>query len=222
MSGQTDRYFADPRPDVLGVFDPAGMRILDVGCGEGNLGRDLLLRGAREVVGIEINESAARRASAVLDHVHIASVNDVDLRDQQFDAVVFADVLEHLADPETTLKQVLRSLMPGGKVLISVPNNRFYVALWRLAIDRWEYADRGIYDRTHLRLFTRSSLLALLQRADLRVLSMTRRYRLVEDQRGIGRVGVTLTKLATRVMPRLPARDLFVYQYLVVAERHSD
>jgi 2-polyprenyl-3-methyl-5-hydroxy-6-metoxy-1,4-benzoquinol methylase len=152
---------------------PTGGRVLDVGCGSGLLGLRLR-RQSNTVWGIDaaqgIAELAARRLDRfvladIANHRHVAEL----LGEERFEAIVFADILEHLPDPVATLRSYLRFLAPGGRVLISVPN----VAVWNirlgLLLGRFKYTATGTLDRTHLRFFTRANLHRALSEADLQV-----------------------------------------------------
>ena len=220
MSGGWE-YYEDPRPDVQALVDPRGLRCLDVGCGGGALGGALKAAGAAYVAGVEYDAAAAARARERLDVVVEGSVLDAELpfAAGEFDVVVFADVLEHLPDPDAALRRCLPLLAGGGRVVVSVPNMRFWLMLWRLAADRWEYADHGIRDRTHLRIFTRRSLLAMLEGHGLVVERVERNQRLFDDQSEIGRAGALATRAAVATLGRWPFRDLLAYQYVVVARR---
>jgi hypothetical protein len=91
----------------------------------------------------------------------------------RFDAIIFADVLEHLVWPVSTLRRYLPWLKEGGSVFISLPN----VSLWSVRLahlaGRWEYEETGVLDRTHLRFFTRKSARWLLEQAKLDPVSVT-------------------------------------------------
>jgi len=108
---------------------PTARRVLDVGCGTGRLGQGLKARQSCEVVGIEQNEQAAAVARTRLDVVHVGDFERLELQfpDGHFDAVVFADVLEHLLDPVAQLARVRPWLRPGdglgngGVVVASIP-----------------------------------------------------------------------------------------------------
>lgn len=219
----TWRYYEDPRPDVQALVDPRGLRCLDVGCGDGALSSALKAAGAAHVAGIEVDAAAATRARAWLDVVVEGSVLDVDLPfgHGEFDLIVFADVLEHLPDPDAALRRCLPLLANGGRVVVSVPNMRFWLILWRLAADRWEYAEHGIRDRTHLRIFTKRSLLRMLAAHGLEVEVLTRNRRLLDDQSRIGRMGALATRAVVSSVARWPFRELLAYQYVVVARRAS-
>jgi len=89
------------------------------------------------------------------------------LRDHS--AVVCGDVLEHLADPDGTLRRLVSLQRPGSMFVVSVPNvANFWVRL-NLLCGRFDYTDRGILDRTHLRFFTRRSFMRFLSESGLNV-----------------------------------------------------
>lgn len=214
-------YYDDPRPDVQALVDPRGLRCLDVGCGGGALAGALKAAGAEHVVGVEFDAAAAARASERIDIVVEGSVLDVELPFDEgaFDLIVFADVLEHLADPDAALRRCLPLLAGGGRIIVSVPNMRFWLMLLRLAADRWEYAEHGIRDRTHLRIFTKRTLLATLSDHGLVVETLTRNQRLFDDQSQIGRAGALATRAVVTTLGRWPCRDLLAYQYVAIARR---
>ncbi len=212
-------YFADPRPDLQSLVASPGRRFLDVGCGGGALAGALKAAGAAHVAGIEVNPSAAARAREHVDVLVQGSVVDAALpfTAGEFDYLIFADVLEHLPDPSAAVRRCLPYLASDGRVVVSVPNIRFYLVLLRLIFDRWSYVDAGIRDRTHLRIFTRRSLLAMLAAEKLEVERLERNYRLLEDQSEIGRLGAVATRVASATIAPLVFRNLMAYQYVAVA-----
>jgi 2-polyprenyl-3-methyl-5-hydroxy-6-metoxy-1,4-benzoquinol methylase len=218
----TWRYYGDPRPDIAQLVDPSGKSILDVGCGEGALASSLREAGAAHIAGIELDTGAANIAGERLDHLVRGDVGAVSLpfEPEQFDYVIFADVLEHLPDPERALARTLPFLRPGGRVIVSVPNMRFFSVLLRLVFDRWSYTDAGIRDRTHLRIFTRRTLERMLRGHGLTMERLERNYRLFEDQSEIGRAGVLATRVARVTLAPL-FRDLMAFQYIAVARRSA-
>lgn len=216
-------YYDDPRPDIQALVLAAGGRFLDVGCGSGALGAALKEAGATYVAGIERYPAAAAKARGRLDDLVQGDILTAPLpfTRSEFDYIIFADVLEHVADPEAAIHRFLPYLTPMGRVVVSVPNIRFYSVLLRLIVDRWSYSDHGICDRTHLRIFTRRSLVAMLALCGLTVERLERNFRLIEDQSRIGRVGALVTRLSTMTVAPLLFRDLMAFQYLAVARRMS-
>lgn len=140
---------------------PAGATVLDVGPWTGAHGRHLIEHAQAVVDGVETDAEAAAVAAAEYREVIVGAVDDeaveARLTGRGYDTILFLDVLEHLRDPATVLKTARDWLRPGGTVLCSLPN----VAHWRvrlaLARGRFDYADAGLMDRTHLRWFTRDS-----------------------------------------------------------------
>ena len=148
---------------------PTGSRILDVGAATGMLGRTLQGKGY-VLDGLEPNPSWAETARPFYREFVAATLDgapDAFLRDH--DAVVCADVIEHLPDPEASLRRLL-GLQPDGSLLIvSVPNVANLWVRLNLLAGRFDYQERGILDRTHLRFFTRSTFVALLRGLALEV-----------------------------------------------------
>jgi len=214
-------YYADPRPDVQGLIRAPNARILDVGCGEGALCAALRAAGASYLAGVELEPKAAASARRVVDALVEGSILDCALPFSrgEFDYLVFADVLEHLPDADRALERCLPYLAPGGHVVISVPNMRFYLVLLRLIAGRWSYTDSGVRDRTHLRIFTRHSLQRMLDRHGLRIERLHRNFRLVEDQSHIGRAGALATRLVRATIAPALFPDLMAFQYVALARR---
>ncbi len=137
---------------------PGSSVALDVGCGQGSLGRAIAERG-HSVWGIEANAEAADKARGRLSQLiqeDITAVPEIrkKLGTQKFDILVFSDVLEHLPDPFSIFKSYMDFLKPGGMVLVSVPNALVWTNRLAFLFGRFEYADTGVMDRTHLRFFT--------------------------------------------------------------------
>jgi O-antigen biosynthesis protein len=160
-------YYALERADVVEELPQPVGRTLDVGCGEGNVGRALKAAGATEVWGIEPVPAAAEVARRTLDGVIAATVEDAlaELRGP-FDTICCYDVLEHLVDPEATLRELLRFAAPRGRLHVSIPNARHYTLLRDLLLrGTFGYTESGHRDTTHLRWYTRRDLETMVGRA---------------------------------------------------------
>ncbi len=149
--------------------DGHGRRALDVGAADGFLA-ELLTRQGWQVTALERDPAQAAKARGRCHEVIVADLDQAAPRLQGFfDAIVYGDVLEHLNDPLPVLVALDRALAAGGRVIVSVPNVAHLWVRLSLALGRWNYADRGILDRTHLRFFTKRSFAALLRDAGLSV-----------------------------------------------------
>jgi len=96
-------------------------------------------------------------------------VEGAQLPDGTYDAVVCADVLEHLPDPLTVLKQLVKAAKPGATFFISVPNIAHLSVRLMLLFGYFPKMERGILDRTHLQFLTRDTAAALLESAGLSI-----------------------------------------------------
>ncbi|MEX2015519.1 MAG: glycosyltransferase [Candidatus Hydrogenedentales bacterium] len=214
-------YYRSARPELMGYIPGHARRVLDVGCGGGELGRALKARGALEVVGIEVVAQAAELARRHLDDVLCMNLETTELpfSDGHFDCVVCGDVLEHLVDPAAALRKLARVVRAGGTFVISIPNVRFYQVVHMLAEGRWRYEDAGIMDRTHLRFFTRAELMELVAAAGLAVLHLAplsmipAEYLPLGDDRSITMGRVTISDVNDSEY-----EEFRTFQYLVVAE----
>jgi glycosyltransferase involved in cell wall biosynthesis/SAM-dependent methyltransferase len=192
---------------ALRTVEALGARhVLDVGCARGWLARRLRALGI-EVTAIDREEPEP----GAVDVFHRVDPFD-------FDVVLLLDVIEHLADPESFLVALRNSstaLRPGGRepqVLVSTPNVAFAMVRLNLLLGRFPYAERGILDVTHKRLFTRASLLATLRDCGYRVDRVTPVPVPFGAVLGgsIGRMLETLGGFAARLWP-----TLFAFQFLV-------
>lgn len=203
-------YYTWIRDDLLSLL-PDDINIdksLDVGCGAGNTSEYLKRKfDVRETVGIEVVPAVAAQAAARLDRVHNISVEDERLpfQENEFDLVLFADVLEHLVDPWSVLQRFVRFVKPGGYILTSLPNIQNWKILLQLFFGRWEYQDGGIMDRTHLRFFTVKSALQLVHIPGLRVVRL---------ERTMGRTLKALNVLTFGLF-----RNHFTYHIYVLAQK---
>jgi 2-polyprenyl-3-methyl-5-hydroxy-6-metoxy-1,4-benzoquinol methylase len=151
----------------------ADKRVLDVGCSSGYLARPLVERGCT-VIGIERDPSAAKAARDVCEEVLVGDVEVMALpfESDSFDVVLCGDLIEHLREPEQFLGRVHQYLRDGGRLVLSTPNVANWTIRLSLLAGRWHYTERGILDRTHVHLFTRKSLVAMLDRAGYRVVEL--------------------------------------------------
>ena len=182
---------------MLAELVPVAARVLDVGCGTGSVSRIIADTRDAKIIGIEPDScrAAAARARGLEVHEELFTPAVLQLL-EPFDVIVFADVLEHVADPGNFLQLAHRALLPGGRVIASVPN----VAHWSVRVDllrgRFDYQPTGIRDATHLRWFTAESVRRLFESSGLRVVSLRHT------------AGVTLPEYGTRRPWRWMSRDL--------------
>jgi 2-polyprenyl-3-methyl-5-hydroxy-6-metoxy-1,4-benzoquinol methylase len=171
MEEKQSLYYRNERPEMLPFIPETASVLLEVGCGSGafaaNLKKVRKEAGTPvDVWGVEMDADAAEQAARSLDKVLQGDVAAVlpELPAGHFDAVILNDVIEHVLDPESLLTSLRPLLKPGGHLVASLPNVRYFFNVVDLAVHgRWDYTDEGILDRTHLRFFTRSSMIRLLE-----------------------------------------------------------
>ncbi len=171
--GKATNYFTNARADFVRLLprDPDA-RVLEIGCGNGATGALALARGrAGRYVGVELMESYANAARDVLSEVRVGDVErmEFDWQPAEFDALILSEVLEHLVEPAQLLRRLSRFVRPGGLVLASSPNIAHWKVLRELVKGRFDLADQGVFDRTHLRWFTPATFAAMFEVAGFRI-----------------------------------------------------
>jgi 2-polyprenyl-3-methyl-5-hydroxy-6-metoxy-1,4-benzoquinol methylase len=168
-------YFEETRSEMLPFVPADCRRVLDVGCSSGGFGALLKATRQLEVWGVEPFESAAAQAAQKLDRVIYGGFSaEAALPEATFDCVIFNDVLEHVVDPAAAIRYASRLLTPGGVVVASIPNIRHFPTIWRLLVHgEWKYREWGTLDKTHLRFFTRSSIIEMFEAEGYRVRGTT-------------------------------------------------
>ena len=193
-------------------------RLLDLGCSSGALAERARALG-HHVVGVDLTELEG--ASARVDRLVCADLDDGipdEVSDEgPFDVVLAGDVLEHVRDPERLLRQARDILNPSGRLLVSVPNfSHWYVRL-RTLFGLFDYDQRGLLDRTHVRFFTRRSIERDLRRAHFRIAqSAVTGVPFELLSRGRNR-GWTMLRALDRLTAALRP-TLFAYQFVYLCE----
>jgi methionine biosynthesis protein MetW len=158
---------------MLADLVPMGSRVLDVGCGTGSVSRIIADTRNAKIIGIEPDSyrAAAARARGLEVYQELFTPAIVQ-RLEPFDVILFADVLEHVADPGNFLQFARPALLPGGRVIASVPNVAHWFVRFDLLRGRFDYQSAGIRDATHLRWFTAQTVRMLFESSGLRVISL--------------------------------------------------
>lgn len=186
-------------------------RALDAGGSSGYLASELTKRGASVVV-IDRDAAAVAAARSAGIDAYVVDVTSEDPPGEKgsYDLLLCADILEHIADPAAALRRLRPFVASGGRLVASVPNGANWSLRLSLLAGRWEYADRGLLDRTHLRNFTLRSFLKTVREGGFEVVAtdVTCPIPVLRGGRLSG-----LAHAAAGVLP-----GLLAYQFLVVAK----
>ena len=171
------KYYSHVRKEITPHLPMRVTRMLDIGCGRGDTAAWIReTRGSVQTMGIEIDPEAAGTATEKLDFVFCGNFETMELPEEfcNFDLILCLDVLEHLVDPWRAIHRIQKMLAPGGILITSIPNVRYFRVLISLIFrGRWDYEQSGILDRTHLRFFTRANAMELVAGAGLDVIGIS-------------------------------------------------
>lgn len=203
-------YHGLVRRDVF-PFVPRGGTLLDVGGGVGATAAALVREGVVQRAGVV--DLVAPADNCDLAFTYAGDLSDGGLLERigveqgPFDTILALDVVEHLVDPWTLVARLHRLLRPGGSIVASIPNIRHYSAVAPLVLrGRWDLADAGILDRTHLRFFVRDTAVSLMTSSGLAL----------DRVEGVG--GRQVTDLLNKVTFGL-MRGFTMPQYVVLVRR---
>lgn len=144
--------------------------ILDIGCNDGYLGKTA--DNTNTFFGLDYLDASVKEAKKVYKDAVLYDLNNLqDLPwKKQFDIIIFADVLEHVIEPESVLQFFTQNyLKVGGRVIISLPNIANWQIRLKLMAGKFDYTESGIMDRTHLHLYTYKTAHELAQTANLTI-----------------------------------------------------
>jgi methionine biosynthesis protein MetW len=172
----------------ISAFIPPNARVLDVGCGTGSVSELIQKITGAKLLGIEPDPARAAAASARgLTIIQGFLTENILQEHGPFDAIVFADVLEHMPNPAEMVILAKKGLAPRGAIIASVPNVAHWFVRTDLLRGRFDYQDCGIMDATHLRWFTRKTIKEFFVRCGFQVagLSQTVNVDLPDYQRRV-------------------------------------
>jgi predicted TPR repeat methyltransferase len=204
--------------DLIGHYARKGGTLIDLGAAGGELGAAVRGQFSR-TIGFEYNADCIADLREHFDAAVISDLEKVKHLPNGVDAIVAADVIEHLRDAPKLLQLIRGALATNGKLFLSVPNIANITVRLGLLFGVFEYRDRGILDNTHLRFYTLRTIRREIEAAGFRVLATRGSsvpLRLIIGRftpEPILRVGEKVLSIITRVW-----RSLFAYQIILVAE----
>ncbi|HEY3053674.1 MAG TPA: methyltransferase domain-containing protein [Thermoanaerobaculia bacterium] len=194
-----------------------GGLLLDLGAAGGELGaavRDHF----RRTVGFEYEVDCLSDLRGRFDQILITDLERVKRLPPAADAIVLADVLEHLRDAPGLLRLARGALTKEGYLFVSVPNIANVTVRLGLLFGVFEYRERGILDNTHLRFYTLRTIRREIENAGFRIVAISGSsvpLRLIVGRympEPLLRLGERMLTLLTRMW-----KSLFAYQIIIVA-----
>lgn len=206
--------------EVLGFIPQNASKIIEIGCSSGAIAREFKkLNKASHWTGVEIDKSYAELAGRYCDETVVA---DIDLVGSDFyasykdrDCWVFADVLEHLKDPWRVLRKIREVIPENGSVVACIPNAQNWSVLAKLALGDFRYEDSGLLDRTHLRWFTRMTIIELFEQQGFKIAQGVPRVFHAPNHDVLNFVAELARKFGSD--PDLAKNDAIAFQYVVRA-----
>lgn len=197
-----------------------GSTVLEFGPANGRMTRYLKEALDCKVYLVEIDEEAGKQAARYGEDIVIDDAETYSWYDRyeniRFDYITFADVLEHLHDPERLLKKAKSLLKQDGSILLSVPNLAHNSVAISLLNNEFEYTSTGLLDNTHIHFFTKNSLDHAMERCGLIVAKRFATY----APAGTTEIPVTNTSVAGIDESYWKSRPLGeVYQYVYEAKK---
>jgi 2-polyprenyl-3-methyl-5-hydroxy-6-metoxy-1,4-benzoquinol methylase len=153
-----------PHQIVQNLINKNAPTVLDIGCNAGFFGEQLMEKKNAQVDGIDINEEALEKAKIVYRKIFKRDLYDskLDIGEEQYDYIIFSDILEHLPRPDLILKDAKKYLKNGGRVIITLPNVARLEIRIGLLLGKFDYAP-GILSHDHLRFFTKKSARRMIE-----------------------------------------------------------
>ncbi len=162
-------------PDLLAMIPLDAKRVIEIGCSSGALARAYReLNPSCEYIGTENDPSYTEIARQHCSEVMIGNIeqmlDEIQTTQEAFDCWIFGNALPHIYDPWRLLKRIAQELlMPGGSVVACIPNMQHWQMQFALNVGNLQYQESGLLDRTHIRWFTRVTIMELFQQAGLHI-----------------------------------------------------
>lgn len=170
-------YFNRANKDLLKFIPKQADTVLEIGCGAGALANEYRKINQRATYyGVELCEEAAAYAlekgridKLLAGDVEKVNLSELEIRKGSIDCIIYGDVLEHLIDPWSVLKQQCQYLKENGIIVACIPNVAHYSILLNLMQGNWRYQMEGLLDKSHLRFFTLGSIKYLFTTSGLSI-----------------------------------------------------
>jgi 2-polyprenyl-3-methyl-5-hydroxy-6-metoxy-1,4-benzoquinol methylase len=203
-------------------------KVLDIGCGQGNLAQALGNDWLGELFGIDKNKFLHQNYHIqAYKKLYIMDLNKGDflekIKEKNFDLLVFADILEHLQTPEKNLVQMKKVLRHNGYIIVSLPNLDFVPVRLIHTLFPSFCMKRGPFDKTHKHFFTIEQAKKLVEQSSFKIkeiqstsalLSVLSLIPSVNENQLLYKIIARVELLMIKIMPRY-----FSYQFIIIAQK---
>ncbi|HVZ97552.1 MAG TPA: class I SAM-dependent methyltransferase [Chitinophagaceae bacterium] len=204
---------------VLKNVPVSAIKILDVGCGTGMMGKALKEQYRNRIIyGITYSNKEAAIAEEFLDKVFVVDINNsVPGTNIKFDCILFSHVLEHTYYPELVLGNYLKLLSEEGIVVIALPNILYYKQRFQFLKGAFKYSPNGgLMDVTHFRFFDWQTAQEMIKNSGLKIVSkeVSGNFPLPLIRKTVPPLGKFADRVSLKFWP-----GLFAFQFVFVAKR---
>lgn len=217
---QTPAHEAHNR-DLLNLVPKDSSKLIEIGCSTGALAREYKKDNtACFYTGLEVDREYAKLAERYCDEVIHRDIEtcteDFFLSRLDTDCWIFGDTLEHLKDPWLILSRIRKVIPDTGTVVACIPNAQHWSIQAKLNSGDFVYAESGLLDRTHLRWFTRKTIIEMFAAAGFEISHGISR---IFEEPGRDRALEAIRSMASTMgtNPDLAASDATPLQYVVRA-----
>lgn len=208
--------------NVYNLIPIDARKILEVGTGSGSLAAAIKKRNSNvDYVGVEVTQEYVELSRPRCDRVYLENFEKPsykiikEIQDKEY--IIFCDVLEHFVDPWSVLEMLNATMHPDGKIIASIPNIQHWSIQMRLNWGDWRYADSGLLDKTHVRFFTRETIIELFNQTGFEVIHMEPRIFNFPNQDQALKVVTQITELLGGNVSQ-SKQDALTWQFVVIAK----
>ncbi|MDP2768132.1 MAG: class I SAM-dependent methyltransferase [Candidatus Methanoperedens sp.] len=150
---------------------PSGSKVLEIGVGSGRLANLLTIRKKCRVYCVEKDAAMAGIAKTkCLEMLNMdIETEELPYEGGLFDCIILGNVLEHMKEPSKILANLKKHLSDNGFLIYSVPNIVNWHSRMTIFFGKFEYAENGVFDKSHLRFYNLNSAKKLAQNAGYRI-----------------------------------------------------
>ena len=141
-------------------------KVLDIGCASGYLASFLKEKGCI-VEGVDTDSESIKEAMNYCK-AYVLDISKEDIKGE-YDVIILGDILEHLEYPDKILSKLKENLNKDGYIVISLPNIVNIYPRLKILFGHFDYEEIGIFDKTHLKFFTRKSLRELISNTGYKI-----------------------------------------------------